>query len=132
MWQCPPDCLARNKWKQPPDRRFGGCGDLRRDWKSILRPRQTKITKVRLLPGFPQRDCATVFLGLLARANRLRVPVEHEEQRIAKKRASREQTGDQRIFLVAAQRRVVEFQSPASGAFHKRSSGGNIPFVLGD
>src|SRR4029077_13450557 len=72
------------------------------------------------------RQAASLRFRSLVAANRLRVPVKQKEQRIAEKRAPRQQTGDQRIFLVAAQRGIVELQHPASGAFDQRRPGGNV------
>jgi len=44
------------------------------------------------------------LLGLAVSADGLRVAVEQREQWIAQERAAGEQAGDQRVFLVAAQR----------------------------
>jgi hypothetical protein len=80
--------------------RRGRSGDSDVDWKNRAEGRETKVTNGMLLAGFPQQSCAQMIigfpkkhnvrgattlltLGLLVGADRLRVPVEHDEQRIA-------------------------------------------------
>ena len=58
------------------------------------------------------------------------MPLEQREQRIAQKRTARQQAGDERILLIAAQRRVVELERPAARAFNQRGAGGNVPLIL--
>src|ERR1700733_3253340 len=65
-------------------------------------------------------------------ADGLRVAVEQRGQWIAQEWSAGEEARDQRIFLVAAQRRVVEFERPASGAFDQSGSCGHVPFIFRD
>ena len=58
--------------------------------------------------------------------------VEHREQRGAQERASCKQAGDQRIFLVAAQRGMIELESPAPRAFDECRARGDVPFMFGN
>src|ERR1700733_5776622 len=63
-------------------------------------------------------------------ADGLRVAVEQREQWIAQEWSAGEEARDQRIFLVAAQRRDVEFERPASGAFDQVSTYCHVLFVF--
>src|ERR1700722_9020 len=71
----------------------------------------------------PANDYRKVFIGwrvsgLLLGTCCLRMLVEQQEQGTAQKWTSCEQAGDERIFLIATQRRVIEFEGPASSTFN--------------
>ena len=54
--------------------------------------------------------------ALLLGAGGLRMSIQYGQQCPAEERTARQQAGDQRILLIAAQRRLIELERPASGA----------------